>query len=116
MKIKNDFKKRTYPDWYWKYGICDATIEKKQYYSFLVNCDNNTYTNCLRIELDSSNAMFENDIVAIEFYNYKELGTNDSMEGFWWYSDSLEIQKGRYILHAQLRSNISCEIVKYDIR
>ena len=60
--------------------------------------------------------MYENDIIAIEFYNYKELNTEKFIEGFWWYEDYLELQKDKYILHVQLMSNIEQKIVRYDVR
>ena len=120
MKLLDSKKKETYPDWYWKGGIYDATILKREYYDYLLDGilrhNGKTYRNCLRIELDSSGALYENDIIAIEFYNYKELNTEKFIEGFWWYEDYLELQKDKYILHVQLMSNTENNIVRYDVR
>ncbi len=61
-----------FPDWYWKYGLHDAVILAVSELQLVPDyTEKKPKINCLEIQLDSKNAIYERDIKAIRLYNYK---------------------------------------------
>lgn len=82
-----------FPDWYWKYGLHDAEILSVSEIELTPDWKSkHPRRNCLKIHLDSSDAMSERNICMIRLYNYKiktpELDLNN-LEHTWWISDTL---------------------------
>lgn len=81
------------PDWYWFRGLHDAkilSVLKKD-----IPWDPKQKIpdkNCLILKIDCDNALLEQGITEIRFYNFKILTTNfnlnDLIDG-WWLSDEL---------------------------
>ena len=98
-----------FPDWYWKYGLHDAVIlsvsELQLVPDFKVK---KPKFNCLEIELDSKNALYERDIKTIRLYNYK-IKTLDvdinSIDKPWWMGDTIkELKNKQYSLDIEIES------------
>ncbi len=85
------------PEWYWTYGLHDANIISA------TNTESNwsPNDNCLILKIDCEGAMFETDITAVHFYNYK-IKTNDFdvslLKGGWWLSDEITKKGDHYLL------------------
>ena len=61
-----------FPDWYWKYGLHDAVILSVSELQLVPDYKvKKPKFNCLEIELDSKNALYERDNKTIRLYNYK---------------------------------------------
>lgn len=93
------------PDWYWKKGLHDAII--KQFAFQNIDFDytkRNPIRNFLRIELDSSNALFDTKVTSIEFYNAKIVTNIVDVSGYWWDNDDLTYNKKKYTLVVHVRS------------
>ena len=97
------------PEWYWKYGLHDAVILSVSELQLAPDYKNkNPKYNCLEIELDSKDAIYERDIKALRFYNYK-IKTADfdikSIEKQWWMSDTIkETDNKRHLLEIEIAS------------
>ena len=82
-----------FPEWYWKYGLHDARILSISELELSpdIKYKTNKY-DCLEICLDSSSAIYENDISKISLFNYK-IKTPDikisELNKPWWLSDTL---------------------------
>ena len=98
-----------FPDWYWKYGLHDAAILSISELQLAPNYKEKTPKyNCLEIELDCKNALYEQNIKTIRLYNYK-IKTPDidinSIDKPWWISDTLkELENKRYLLEIEIES------------
>lgn len=98
-----------FPDWYWKYGLHDAAILSISELQLAPNYKEKTPKyNCLEIELDCKNALYEQNIKTIRLYNYK-IKTPDidinSIDKPWWISDTIkELENKRYLLEIEIES------------
>lgn len=98
-----------FPDWYWKYGLHDAAILSVSELELTPNYkEKTTKYNCLEIELDCKNALYEQNIKTIRLYNYK-IKTPDidinSIDKPWWISDTIkELENKRYLLEIEIES------------
>lgn len=64
-----------FPDWYWKYGLHDAIILSICELELAPDWKEELpKRNCLVIQLDSKNALFETNIKSISLYNYRITG------------------------------------------
>ena len=78
--------------------------------------------NCLEIELDSKNALYERDIKTIRLYNYK-IKTLDvdinSIDKPWWMGDTIkELNNKQYSLDIEIESAMGSRkhfIVEFEI-
>ena len=98
---KSDIKKKekglkeyydSLPDWYWKHGLHDAEIIDIKEYNRPDKLLRASDYNYLQIRLNCSNALYENDITALHFYNYRVISGNynslmKEAVGSWWFSD-----------------------------
>lgn len=105
------------PDWYWIGGLHDALLLGKQPCPVAEEpmpegCK--FLHNCLELQLDAAQAMFDRRITALKFYNFKELTPEVSLDGCWWVSDRLTQAGGKYCLEVQLRHRTGLR--QYQIR
>ena len=112
-----------FPDWYWKYGLHDAVILSVSELQLVPDYkEKKPKINCLEIQLDSKNAIYERDIKAIRLYNYK-IKTPDidinSIDKPWWISDTIkELENKHYLLEIKIesaRGNRKDFIVEFEI-
>ena len=112
-----------FPDWYWKYGLHDAVILSVSELQLTPNYKEKSLKhNCLEIELDCKNALYEQNIKIIRLYNYK-IKTPDidinSIDKPWWISDSIkELENKHYLLEIKIesaRGNRKDFIVEFEI-
>ena len=98
-----------FPDWYWKYGLHDAVILSVSELQLVPDYkEKKPKINCLEIQLDSKNAIYERDIKAIRLYNYKiktpEIDIN-SIDKPWWIGDTIKkLDNNRYLLEIVIES------------
>ena len=98
-----------FPDWYWKYGLHDAAILSISELQLAPNYKEKTPKyNCLEIELDCKNALYEQNIKTIRLYNYK-IKTPDidinSIDKPWWMGDTIkELNNQQYSLDIEIES------------
>ena len=98
-----------FPDWYWKYGLHDAVILSVSELQLVPDYkEKKPKINCLEIQLDSKNAIYERDIKAILLYNYK-IKTPDidinSIDKPWWIGDTIKkLDNNRYLLEIEIES------------
>lgn len=98
-----------FPDWYWKYGLHDAVILSVSELQLVPDYkEKNPKYNCLEIELDSSNAIYERDIKKICLYNYKiktsDIDINKIVKP-WWMGDTIkQSDNNRYLLEVEVES------------
>ena len=98
-----------FPDWYWKYGLHDAVILSVSELQLVPNYKEKPLKyNCLEMELDCKNAMYEQNIKTIRLYNYT-IKTPDvdvnSIDKPWWISDTIkELENNRYLLEIKIES------------
>ena len=98
-----------FPDWYWKYGLHDAVILSVSELQLVPDYkEKKPKINCLEIQLDSKNAIYERDIKAIRLYNYK-IKTPDidinSIDKPWWIGDTIKkLDNNRYLLEIEIES------------
>ena len=98
-----------FPDWYWKHGLHDAVILSVSELQLVPDYkEKKPKFNCSEIELDSKNAMYEQNIKTIRLYNYK-IKTPDidinSIDKPWWISDTIqELDNKRYLLEIEIES------------
>ena len=91
------------PGWYWTRGLHDAKITRVE---IRENPGDYRNRNRLILHLDTSQAMFDTAITAIELHNYKILldespigGYPDTgIRGCYWMQDVLSWENGKYIL------------------
>lgn len=98
-----------FPDWYWKYGLHDAAILSISELQLAPNYKEKTPKyNCLEIELDCKNALYEQNIKTIRLYNYKIKTPGidiNSIDKPWWISDTIkELENKRYLLEIEIES------------
>lgn len=87
------------PTWYWTKGLHDAVIRKISFRT--LNYDYRQarpIRNYLIMELDSRNALFDIEIVAIKFYNAKVVAGDTDICGYWWLNDELSCEVKKYTL------------------
>jgi hypothetical protein len=98
-----------FPDWYWKFGLHDAVILSVSELQLIPDYkEKRPKYNCLEIELDSTNALYERDIKTIRLYNYK-IKTPDmdinSIDKPWWMGDTIKkLDKKRYLLEVEIET------------
>ena len=98
-----------FPDWYWKYGLHDAVILSVSELQLVPNYKEKPLKyNCLEIELDCKNALYEQNIKTIRLYNYTvktpDIDIN-SIDKPWWISDTIkELENNRYLLEIKIES------------
>ena len=101
-----------FPDWYWKYGLHDAKI--LSVYELELASDwkeKPQKRNCLEIQLNSKNAMYETNIKKISLYNYhitdiklnaSEPITLEEFRNVYWLGDRIEqLEDGKYLLEIE---------------
>ena len=112
-----------FPDWYWKYGLHDAVILSVSELQLVPDYkEKKPKINCLEIQLDCHNAMFEQNIKTIRLYNYK-IKTPDidinNIDKPWWISDTIkELENKHYLLEIKIesaRGNRKDFIVEFEI-
>ena len=112
-----------FPNWYWKYGLHDAVILSISELELAPDWKSkNPRRNCLEICLDSSNALYEQDICKICLYNYKiktpDFNFND-LEEPWWMGDALaQLPNKHYLLEISIetaRENYTQLAVEFEI-
>ncbi len=112
-----------FPDWYWKRGLHDAVILSVSELQLIPDYkEKKQKWNCLEIELDSKNAMDEQDIKKICLYNYK-IKTPDidinAMDRPWWMNDTIqELEDKRYLLEIEIESAKGVEnsfVIEFEI-
>lgn len=87
------------PTWYWKNGLHDALICHIEFVSLEYDyTKSNPIRNYLIIELDSRAALYDTSVKAIKFYNAKVLSSMTDYANWWWVSDSLIKNGGKYFL------------------
>lgn len=99
------------PEWYWKKGLHDAIVvgtAKQEFgYDPVLRA-----ANCVEIELDASQAMFDTGIKKISFFNCKILTSECDISGMWWIRDSLRVEGEKYTLEIDLGSaKNQCHVV-----
>ena len=112
-----------FPDWYWKYGLHDAVILSVSELQLVPDYkEKKPKFNCLKIQLDSKNAIYERDIKAIHLYNYKIKSPDidiNSIDKTWWMGDTIkELENKHYLLEIEIESasgNRNCFIVEFEI-
>ena len=86
-----------FPDWYWKYGLHDAVILSVSELQLIPDYkEKEIRYNCLKIDLDSRNAVYERDIKSISFFNYKIEPSDfdiNSIVQQWWMNDTFKISE-----------------------
>lgn len=98
-----------FPDWYWKYGLHDAVILSVSELQLIPNNkEKKPKYNCLEIQIDSKNAIYQQDIKTIRLYNY-EIKTPDvdinSIDKPWWIGDSIKkLDNNRYLLEIEIEA------------
>ena len=104
------------PHWHWDKGLHDARIIIKQVYLETSEEDSfsSFHRNYVRIELDTSDALFDSSVKSIDFFNYKELSDDNELEGWWWISDDLSFDGQKYLLQIELISELRRKV--YAIR
>lgn len=60
--------------------------------------------NYLEIELNSANALFDHNVKAVRFYNYKIIEGNLNLIGTWWFDEQIETKGSTFIVKIQFRS------------
>lgn len=88
---KTDMKNlNNYPEWYWDRGIHDAIILDIQFKELKYDYHSKKpIRNVLIIKLDSNQAMFDDTITSIWFYNTTSSDLNGEYKGWWWILDSI---------------------------
>lgn len=89
------------PDWYWPKGLHDSEITHVE-----IRENPGDYRNQLILHLDTSQAMFDTSITAIELQNFKILLDESPIGGYpdtgiggcYWMQDVLTWDYGKYIL------------------
>lgn len=113
----------SFPDWYWKRGLHDAVILSSAELELAPEWKSkHPRRNCLEICLDSSNAMYEQNIHKICLYNYEiktpEIRINE-LENPWWIRDKIEqLPNKRYLLEIVIetaRGNKKTFVVDFEI-
>ncbi len=108
-----------FPDWYWKYGLHDAVIlSVSELQLFPDYKEKNPKYNCLEIDLDSSNAIYESDIKKICLYNYKiktsDIDINKIVKP-WWMGDTIkQLPNNHYLLEIEVESG-SGELIEFSV-
>lgn len=98
-----------FPDWYWKYGLHDAVILSVSELELIPDWKSkHPRRNCLEFCLDSSNAIYEQNVYKIRFYNYKiktsEVDINE-LEKPWWITDTLkQLPNNHYLLEINIET------------
>ena len=112
-----------FPDWYWKHGLHDAVILSVSELQLALDYKEKPLKyNCLEIELDCKNALYEQNIKKIRLYNYK-IKTPDidinSIDKPWWISDTIkELKNKHYLLEVKIESARGSQknfIVEFEI-
>lgn len=88
-----------FPTWYWTKGLHDAVIRKISFRTLDYDYRQaRPIRNYLIMELDSRNALFDTEIVAIKFYNAKVVAGDTDICGYWWLNDELSCEVKKYTL------------------
>ncbi len=93
-----------FPDWYWRRGLHDAVILAVTERSLTPNYkEKSPQFNCLELEIDCKQAIFEQDVKTIRFYNYKIKSPQADLAGGWWIRDTLrQLPNKKYLLEVEL--------------
>ncbi len=93
------------PDWYWNKGLHDAEIKKISFQTLDYDyTQDNPIRNCLLVELDSRNALFDTKVTSIKFYNAKVNTGVIDVSGYWWVDDELSCNNKKYKLVIYIRN------------
>lgn len=93
---------KTMPDWYWKKGLHDAHILGEVVLTRDQLDASGYIANGIELRLDSSMAMFDTEICAIRFFNYKELTPEIPLADSWWTEDTLLKKGNKFLLQLKV--------------
>lgn len=85
---------KTYPEWYWRYGLHDAQILEVNMYNEEKKSNRAKYLE-LKLEAEQS---YTPEISTIIFEDYRILSGDTNIKGSWWMSDKLKKVWGGYVL------------------
>ncbi|MBQ5832225.1 MAG: hypothetical protein IIW43_01990 [Selenomonadales bacterium] len=100
------------PEWYWINGLHDAGIIGVEVYEFpfdynkFVGEKSKYDRNLLILKINSKNALYDNSVEEIHFYNYMILSSDISLEHrktIWWLADRLTVNENHYIIEIDLQ-------------
>lgn len=100
------------PEWYWINGLHDACIIGVEVYEFpfdynkFVGEKSKYDRNLLILKINSKNALYDNSVEEIHFYNYMILSSDISLEHrktIWWLADRLTVNENHYIIEIDLQ-------------
>lgn len=103
------------PEWYWVSGLHDACIVSAEALDFPFDYDDfkrNRYKyirNQLTLKINAKQALYDNKVKKISFYNYKILTEGITLAGrktVWWMADRLE-DHGEYF-------TLEIDLLDYD--
>lgn len=101
------------PNWYWSKGLHDAKVIDLFFESLDYDyTQRNPVRNCLTIQLNTENAMFDTSIKAIKFYNVRILQGNIDFEGWFWKDDTLVVTRKGFELEITLISYPNIKRIK----
>lgn len=93
------------PDWYWVRGLHDAKILSVSQKDIPWNPSQKIPdNNCLIMKINGDDAMYEQDITEIRFYNFKVLTVDfdfNLLTDGWWLGDELTQKNERYFLELE---------------
>ncbi len=93
------------PSWYWSKGLHDAKIITCKIDHFNYDyTQKNPIRNCISIDLDAHNALFDTTIATIKFLNAKIIQGDIDCEGWFWKDDELTTTCRGYALEIALSS------------
>ena len=107
------------PFWYWKQGLHDAQVLSICEDSCEPNWKSSLPVyNTLEIQLDSTKALYETDIIKIKLMNYKWMSDSINVADYpelWWESDTLScLPSGKFsleiILQAPKKRHVTLQI------
>ncbi len=100
------------PEWYWINGLHDACILDIEVYEFpfdynkFVGEKNKNNRNLMALKINAKDALYDNTVNEIRFFNYKILTDRISLEGrkkVWWLADRLVDCGSYYTLEIDLQ-------------
>ena len=100
------------PDWYWVNGLHDACIVNVEYFEFpfdynkFVGNKNSYDRNLMLLKINTSGALYEQDIKEIKLFNFKIITNNIELQGrkkVWWLADRLTEKDGHHYLEIDLQ-------------
>ncbi len=101
------------PNWYWVNGLHDAKVTNLSFENFDYDyTKRNPIRNCITIQLDTRNAMFDTSIKAIKLLNSKIVQGDMDFVDWFWKDDILTTSHKGFELQITLISNRHIKICK----